>query len=215
MDQQVAKGQLNAAMPIGQPARHCVPSYDCPARKSVSPIRGWATFIVAICVAHGSLRAANLDSPLDKQPWRGVVTHVSDGDTVWIRPESDSRVKRATVKIRLDGIDAPESCQPYGGKAKQVLAERLLRKPVLVHPRRVDNYGRLLAKVSLDQPPHSLPDVGAWMVERGHAWSQRYKQDAGPYAVNERRARLNHRGLFAHTGAQRPREFRLEHGSCQ
>ncbi len=140
---------------------------------------------------------------------------MTDGDTLWIRPVGATSGKRSAIKVRLDGIDAPESCQAYGGLAQAALSQRLLRQTVRVEPRRYDNFGRLLAKISLEKPPHPIPDVGAWMVERGHAWSQRFKQDAGPYAGNEKRARLQQRGLFAQSGAQRPREFRLEHGSCQ
>ncbi len=174
-----------------------------------------AILIVAFCLSAFLTLAVAAEKGWDKQPWQGVVTHVSDGDTLWIRPDAGAKGKRAAIKVRLDGIDAPESCQAHGALAQAALSQRLLRHTVRVEPRRYDNFGRLLAKVSLEKPPHPIPDVGAWMVERGHAWSQRFKQDAGPYAGNEKRARLQQRGLFAQPGAQRPREFRLEHGSCQ
>ena len=174
-----------------------------------------ATLIVAFCWLSFGVFAAQAEKGWDKQPWQGVVTHVSDGDTLWVRPEAGTQGKRAAVKVRLDGIDAPESCQVYGPQAQAALSQRLLRQTVRVDPRRYDNFGRLLAKISLEKPPHTIPDIGAWMVEHGHAWSQRYKQDPGPYLANEKRARSQQRGLFAQTDAQRPREFRLEHGSCQ
>ena len=173
-----------------------------------------ATLIVAFCLSPFAVFAAAAEKALDKQPWQGVVTHVSDGDTLWIRPAVGAKGKRVAVKVRLDGIDAPERCQAHGPQAQAALSQRLLSQTVQVEPRRYDNFGRLLAKISLEKPPHPIPDVGAWMVERGHAWSQRFRQDAGPYAANERRARAQQRGLFAQADAQRPREFRLEHGSC-
>ena len=40
--------------------------------------------------------------------WPGVVTHVSDGDTVWVQPLQGGEA----YKVRLLGIDAPEICQP-------------------------------------------------------------------------------------------------------
>lgn len=219
MDHPFAKGQVFAAAPTRLPVKPGRLDGNSSVGKPKSMACKRLFFIVAICfsqvLVQSSAQAAPPGKLPDGQPWRGMVTHISDGDTLWIRPEPADNNKRAAVKIRLNGIDAPEVCQPYGEKAKQVLAERLLRKQVLVQPRRLDTYGRLLATVSLEQSPHPVPDVGAWMVERGHAWSQRYKQDAGPYAVHERRARQQHRGLFAHPGAQRPRDFRLEHGSCQ
>ena len=174
-----------------------------------------ATLIVAFCVGATFTLTAVAEKAADKQPWQGVVTHVTDGDTLWVRPIEGTKGKRVAIKIRLDGVDAPESCQAYGVQAQTALSERLLRQTVVVEPHRYDNYGRLLAKISLDKPAQRTPDVGAWMVERGHAWSQRFRQDAGPYAAHEKRARSQQRGLFAHPDAQRPREFRLEHGSCQ
>ena len=41
---------------------------------------------------------------------RAWVSWVMDGDTVLLLPEGE----REPVKFRLQGIDAPESCQPGG-----------------------------------------------------------------------------------------------------
>ena len=195
-------------------------SMDIPAKvePQIGP-RPWrvplATLIVAFCVSPCAVVAVNAEKAWDKQPWQGLVTHVTDGDTLWVRPKAGPQGKPAAVKVRLDGIDAPESCQDYGRSAQAALSRQLLRQTVRVEPRRYDSFGRLLAKISLEKPLHPIPDVGAWMVEHGHAWSQRFKQDPGPYAALEKRARTQQRGLFAQLDAQRPREFRLEHGSCQ
>jgi hypothetical protein len=43
-------------------------------------------------------------------PWQGVVTHVRDGDTVWIQSIHGGQ----THKVRLQGLDAPEICQAWG-----------------------------------------------------------------------------------------------------
>ena len=48
----------------------------------------------------------------------GVVVAVSDGDTVTVRDD-----KQQTHKIRLAGIDAPETRQPYGDRSRQSLIE--------------------------------------------------------------------------------------------
>lgn len=137
--------------------------------------------------------------------WQGIVTHVTDGDTLWVRPLDGG----APRKIRLEGIDAPERCQPHGDAATQALARRVLRHPVRVAPRGVDDYQRLLARVSLQGD-----DVGGWLVEQGHAWSYRFRRSNGPYAKQEARARRLRRGLFAAPGAVPPREFRVQHGPC-
>lgn len=138
--------------------------------------------------------------------WQGIVTHVTDGDTLWVRPLSGG----APRKVRLDGIDAPERCQPHGAVAAQALMQRVLRHPVRVVPRGVDDYQRLLARVSLRGE-----DVGGWLVEEGHAWSYRFRRSPGPYAAQEARARRLRRGLFAAPQALSPREFRQRHGPCE
>lgn len=137
--------------------------------------------------------------------WSGVVTHVSDGDTLWVRPPGG----QAPRKIRLDGIDAPEICQRHGEASAQALAQRVLHKPVHVVTRATDDYQRALAKVSLQGD-----DVGGWMVAQGHAWSYRYRGSRGPYATQEAKARRARRGLFADAQSVRPREFRQRYGSC-
>jgi endonuclease YncB( thermonuclease family) len=135
----------------------------------------------------------------------GVVTSVSDGDTVRVRPASGG----APVVVRLEGIDAPEICQPHGPQAQAALASLLLRRPVTVHARRHDDYDRLLGRVQLQGD-----DAGAWMVERGHAWSYRHRGDAGPYAAEQSRARQGRRGLWASPHPVEPRSFRRQQGSC-
>ncbi len=136
----------------------------------------------------------------------GVVTYVSDGDTLWVRLEGGGE----SVKVRFQGIDAPESCQAWGAQATQALAAKAMRKEVTLNTRAHDDYGRLLARVSLGGE-----DLGEWMVSQGHAWSYHYRRSAGPYAQQEAAARVAKRGLWANTAAQEPREFRARHGSCK
>ena len=131
---------------------------------------------------------------------------MSDGDTLFVRPDAGGQ----PVKIRMDGLDAPEICQAYGPASRQALQSRVLGQPVSVDGRRRDNFGRVLARIRWQQA-----DVGEWMVRQGHAWSYRYRRDAGPYAAEEAQARAAQRGLFADAQALQPRDFRKWHGSCQ
>ncbi len=137
--------------------------------------------------------------------WRGTVIHVTDGDSLWVRPQHGG-MPRA---IRLDGIDAPELCQSHGEAARSALVGQVLGRAVQVRVRHHDDYGRALARVRIQGR-----DVGEWLVREGHAWSYRYRGHPGPYAVLERQAREQRRGLFSEPGAQRPREFRRRHGPC-
>ena len=144
------------------------------------------------------------------QAFSGVVTHITDGDTVWVQPDAAGTARhRKPVKLRLQGIDAPERCQAWGAQAKAALASRVLHQRVQVQARAKDSYERTLGNLRLGGV-----DVSAWMVEHGHAWSHRYRHHPGPYAELERHARTARRGLFADPDAIEPRRFRKAHGPC-
>lgn len=137
--------------------------------------------------------------------WTGTVTHVSDGDTLWVRPQRGG----APRSVRLDGIDAPELCQTHGEAARAALVGQVLGQTVQVRVRQHDDFGRALARVSISQR-----DVGGWLVSQGHAWSYRYRGHAGPYAAQESQARAHHLGLFQQAQPELPRDFRRRHGPC-
>ena len=147
----------------------------------------------------------NMAQAATKTAWQGTVTHVTDGDTLWVRPQRGGEPRQ----IRLDGMDAPEICQPHGETARSVLAAHVLGQRVQVRARRTDDYGRLLARITLQGQ-----DVGGWMVSQGQAWSYRYRRSIGPYAAQEAQARAHGRGLFADSRPELPRDFRKRHGTC-
>lgn len=140
------------------------------------------------------------------QDWQGVVTHVVDGDTIRVKPVHGGK----PVSVRLEGLDAPEICQAGGAASREALRQRVQGRKVLVHGLRQDDYQRLLARVELEGD-----DVGAGMVRSGHAWSYHRRGDPGPYAAQQREARVARAGLFASdTPAVYPGRFRREHGPC-
>ncbi len=141
----------------------------------------------------------------------GTVTHVVDGDTVWIRPDpgQGSRSSSKPRAFRLRGIDAPEICQPWGPQAKAALESRVLHRHVRLRGDATDGYERRIVTLELDGQ-----DIGAWMVDQGHAWNSAFRQHPGAYAALEHAARKTRRGLFAQADAQPPRRFRKAHGPC-
>jgi micrococcal nuclease len=137
---------------------------------------------------------------------QGVVTHVTDGDSLWIRPDGGGPAR----EVRLQGIDAPEICQAFGPQSREALAARVLNRTVMVSSRARDSYQRTLARVSTGGQ-----DLNGWLVTNGYAWSYHSRRNAGPYAAEEARAREARRGLWSQPGAIEPREFRKRHGSCK
>lgn len=161
--------------------------------------RVWAVMVLLIL----ALPAQSQDATT-QVTWLGMVTYVVDGDTVHVRPVEGGSVH----KIRIIGIDAPEICQAGGLAARKALNDRLHKRVVTVSTQGVDVYGRDLAVIYLSQE-----DVGQWMVQRGHAWSSRYRL-ASPYVQEEENAKLLGRGLFSVMPAEYPRDFRRRYGAC-
>ena len=141
------------------------------------------------------------------QPRRypAVVTHVSDGDTVWVRPARGG----PPVVLRLQGVDAPEICQRFGAQSREALERFVLRRTVVVEEHGRDGYDRMLARLE-----RRGQDVNAWLVSQGLAWSPRYRQQPGPYDALQAQAREARRGLWAAAQPLEPRAFRRMNGPC-
>ena len=168
-----------------------------PVRALIGPALAQAVLAAILCTS-SSVHSATA--------FAGVVAYVSDGDTLWVQPDAGG----AARKLRIDGIDAPEICQAGGPASRDALAARALHQRVLVKVLREDDYGRGLARISVEGQ-----DLGAQMVREGQAWSSRWRHSSGPYAAEEAVARRAGRGLFAAGAAEVPRDFRKRHGPCQ
>jgi micrococcal nuclease len=127
----------------------------------------------------------------------GKVIGVSDGDTISVLRD------RAAVKIRLDGIDCPESGQDFGQRAKRFTSELVFGKTVTVDVHNSDRYGRLVSRVFVGDE-----DVSLALVKAGLAWH--YKQYSGDAALAQAEvtARAQHVGLWSQPHPQPPWEFR-------
>lgn len=128
----------------------------------------------------------------------GKVISISDGDTITVLREDKS-----SVKIRLEGIDAPESSQAFGSKSKDALKELVAGKTVELRKTGEDKYGRSLAFVFIDGV-----DVNAKLIEDGWAWHyKKYNKDKH-LAELEDKARADHKGLWHDESPLPPWEFR-------
>ena len=117
----------------------------------------------------------------------GKVVSVHDGDTLRVLDAAGTQ-----HKVRLQGIDSPETRQAFGTKARNRLADLTMGKAVTVRVHGRDRYGRTLGTVEA-----AGQDVNRQMVADGFAWHYvEYSKDAG-LARAERDARAAHRGLWA------------------
>lgn len=132
----------------------------------------------------------------------GRVVGVSDGDTITVLD-----ITKTPHKIRLGGIDAPESQQNFGRASKKYLSDLVFGKEVRVEWKKHDRYGRIIGKVMV-QPPdcRTCPqtrDAGLAQIEAGLAWWYReYRreqslEDQGYYEYAEFDAKTKRKGLWA------------------
>lgn len=145
-----------------------------------------------------------------------TVTRILDGDTIEVKnlPEN-MLVIEIPVRVRLNGIDAPEKRQPYGQRSKQYLTDLIGGKSVTVAIDGHDRYNRILGDVSVLQclPKCETVSVNAEMVKAGMAWAYRYNNVAvsPPMAELEASARSQGLGLWHDKTAVEPWKWRHTH----
>lgn len=127
------------------------------------------------------------------------VVKVSDGDTFTILTE-----KREQIRIRIYGIDAPETGQPYSEKSRLYLAHMIAGREVTVEIKSTDKYGRKVAKVKTE----IINDVGLEMLRAGYAWHYSHFDKTKSYIEAEREAREHKRGLWVDEKPVNPYEYR-------
>ncbi len=133
----------------------------------------------------------------DAQQFSGRVVAVEDGDTVRVRRG------QGDVRIRIFGIDAPEATQAYGPDARDVARRLLLDKTAIVSMKDVDQYGRLVASLSVDGH-----DIGLELIRSGAAWNYAQFSQDERFAAVEAEARGARRGLWGLADPTPPWLFR-------
>ncbi len=130
---------------------------------------------------------------------KGKITRVSAGDTV-ILLDSDN----TQHTIRLHGIDAPETGQPYGNKSKEYLSDLIAGKTVTVDVKGLDQYKRTLGVIYLGEV-----NINAEMVRSGYAWNYKYSKDKY-YIKLQEKAKAEKKGLWKEKNAIDPWQWRKD-----
>jgi endonuclease YncB( thermonuclease family) len=121
------------------------------------------------------------------QAFEARVSNVLDGDTV---------VLSTGDKVRVIGINAPETHEPLGDDATRALAVLVANRPlqVVTGPERRDRYGRTLAYLDV-----AGQDAGLALVRQGLAAAVAFPPNTSrldQYLTVEREARGARRGLW-------------------
>ncbi|QEF99742.1 Thermonuclease precursor [Stieleria maiorica] len=130
----------------------------------------------------------------------GRVVGVTDGDTLDVLRSDNS-----TVRVRFNGVDAPERGQPFGDNAKRYVSDTFHRSPdVTIIDLGQDRYGRTIGEVIAGGRR-----LGVDLVAAGLAWHYvKYSPDDTELADAERTAREAKRGLWSDPRHVAPWEWR-------
>lgn len=134
----------------------------------------------------------------------GKAVGVSDGDTITILTQ-----EKQQIKVRLYGIDCPESHQDYGQKAKQFTSGLVFGKTVDLETVDQDRYGRSVGVVKVEGKT-----LNEELLKNGFAWfyGQYCKRpECGQWKQYEEQARSSNTGLWAGKDPVAPWDFR--HGN--
>ena len=98
----------------------------------------------------------------------GRVVGVSDGDTITVLDSTKTQ-----HKIRLAGIDAPESKQAFGQASKKSLAAMVFDRDVTLDCGKTDRYRRRVCVVIVDGKDANVAQVAAGMAW----WYRKYQNE--------------------------------------
>lgn len=176
------------------------------ARSNSEPL-AWAAILTTLASTMTGLSACQVDagSAQEETPREGQIVGratVTDGDTIEIRSE----------RIRLWGIDAPESTQqcigpsdarePAGRRAAMALSDMIGTLTVICTERDRDQYNRAVSVCEVDGQ-----DLSRAMADQSWAWA--FVRYSGDYIGQEVNAREARRGVWA-WACQVPWEYRAE-----
>lgn len=144
-------------------------------------------------------------------PWqfRARVTYVCDGDSIWVKTWYGRR-----VKLRLLGMDAPESEQAFGSESQRMLARLIGGKRIEVRAVDRDIYGRYVSGIRCRGE-----DICLRMIEEGLAWpyfrffGQLTHEEVRAYKEAFLAAKRERRGLWREAHPEAPWNWRKRHRS--
>ena len=151
-------------------------------------------FVVVLLVTNnGQKKPAERKTPAEVfgkpivKVWSGRCVGVTDGDTVKVL-----NAENVEVKIRLEGIDAPETKQAFGDKAKRYLSGLVFGRNVQVLETGTDFFKRTLAVLMIGET-----NVNESMICDRFAWHFKRYSDDQKLHWQEWEARSNKRGLWS------------------
>ena len=142
----------------------------------------------------------DLEKKSDGELVNGKVVKVLDGDTFDLLLDAD----QTTIRIRMEGIDAPESGMPFYRKATDYLKELTQNQTVMVSISNKDDYGRFISYSYLSDGR----ELSREMLRAGYAWHYKQYNKDKELASLEKEAREANRGLWQDKNPYAPWDIR-------
>ena len=150
------------------------------------------TIILSAVFSAGAVLVTQDNSFAEAQSSSTIIGRASviDGDTIEIHGQ----------RIRLHGIDAPESRQTCrdnkgrdyrcGQRAALALSDKIRQQAVSCEQRNIDRYRRIVAVCRAGNE-----DLNGWLVSEG--WAVAYRRYSKDYITAEKSAKAANRGIWA------------------
>ncbi len=181
----------------------------------IARVQMLAIFATLVTLQTSTAQILSTDNPQKdlglSQPTYTVVS-CNDGDTCKLKAADNTQ-----IKVRLVGIDAPESAkkrgkkknegQPGAQEAKTYLNTLVVGKTVTLRAYGSDMYGRNLAEIMINNESANLK-----MVTEG--WAEVYRGkapntlDISSFELAENEARKAKRGIWSMPGYESPKSWR-------
>ena len=153
--------------------------------------KGLVLFSLALALCLGA-------RTINAQEFTAKCVGVTDGDTITVL------VGLEQMKIRLEGIDTPEAGQDFATKAKKFTSGFVFGKHVHILPKERDRYGRLVARVKVDNT-----DVSLELAKAGLAWHYKKYSSDPKLAAAEQQARTEGIGVWSLPDPRPPWDHRM------
>ena len=129
----------------------------------------------------------------------GEIVHISDGDTVVLQDSVNTK-----YKIRLHGIDCPETSQEYGTEATNMTKKLCSEKRVHVEVTGVDKYKRILGIIWVEGV-----NLNEELLKKGLAWQYKYNKSKH-YKMLEEEAQNKKLNIWSMSNPTSPWDFRAK-----
>jgi endonuclease YncB( thermonuclease family) len=156
-------------------------------------------YITIGCVSCHSKSGQHAKNPAGEGYIKGKVIHIVDGDTYDLLVQDSLK-----IRVRIEGIDAPEKGMPFYSKSKDYLKGLCINKYVKLKKTGYDSNNRVLGFTYLDDGK----ELAHEMIKAGFAWHHKKYNTDKDLSDLEIEARNAKRGLWADSTSVAPWEIK-------